>query len=218
MNLPEVDKPKKGRIIVTITERSASMFTKPLRYYGRKSIALMCCCLFAALPCETLQAVRLKEGDTDMRFELSSTAFKPGTYIPRKYSGEGADVSPPLQWVQPPAGALSFALICDDPDAPAGTWVHWVLFNIPAHALALPEGMPTEKELPDGSHQGINDFRKMGYGGPMPPRGSDHRYFFRLYALDIPLVLNPGAKKSDLLKAMENHILGQAELMGRYKR
>ena len=176
------------------------------------------CCLLASIPCETLRANPLTEGDQDMPFQLSSTTFEEGKYIPRKHTGEGLDVSPPLQWTHPPAGTNSFALICDDPDAPVGTWVHWVIYNIPAHATGLPEGVPTEKELKDNTRQGINDFKKIGYGGPMPPRGSDHRYFFKLYALDISLVLSPGAKKSDLLKAMENHILGQAELMGRYKR
>lgn len=153
-----------------------------------------------------------------MEFQLTSTAFEQGAYIPRKYTGEGADISPPLQWANPPAGTKSFALICDDPDAPVGTWVHWVIYNIPAHTVKLPEAVPTEKELKDGSRQGINDFKRIGYGGPMPPRGSDHRYFFRLYALDIELVLKPEAGKSDLLEAMGNHILSQTELMGRYKR
>jgi len=153
-----------------------------------------------------------------MEFQLTSTAFEQGAYIPRKYTGEGADISPPLQWANPPAGTKSFALICDDPDAPVGTWVHWVIYNIPAHTVKLPEGIPDKKELKDGSRQGINDFKRIGYGGPMPPRGSDHRYFFRLYALDIDLVLKPEAVKSDLLEAMGNHILSQAELMGRYKR
>lgn len=153
-----------------------------------------------------------------MNFEVASTAFKAGGYIPRKHTGEGADLSPELHWVNPPAGTLSFALICDDPDAPVGTWVHWVIFNIPATASGLPEGVPTDKELKDKSLQGVNDFRKIGYGGPMPPRGSDHRYYFKLYALDIPLPLMAGATKADLLNAMDKHIVGQAELMGRYRR
>lgn len=159
-----------------------------------------------------------KQGDPAMNFELASTAFRAGDYIPRKHTGEGADLSPELHWVNPPAGTLSFALICDDPDAPVGTWVHWVIFNIPATASGLPEGVPNDKELKDKSLQGINDFRKIGYGGPMPPRGSDHRYFFKLYALDIPLSLKAGATKADLLKAMDKHIVGQVELMGRYRR
>lgn len=153
-----------------------------------------------------------------MNFQLSSTAFKQGGYIPGKHTGEGADLSPALQWVNPPAGTANFALICDDPDAPGGTWVHWVIYNIPGEATGLPEGVPPDGELKDASRQGVNDFRKTGYGGPMPPRGTDHRYFFKLYALDVPLVLKAGATKAELLKAMEKHTLGQAELMGRYKR
>lgn len=156
-------------------------------------------------------AAAAKEGDQAMAFQLSSTAFKQGEYIPRKHSGEGSDVSPALKWANPPAGGKSFALICDDPDAPVGTWVHWVIYNIPATATELPEAVPTQKQLPDGTRQGVNDFRKMGYGGPMPPRGSDHRYFFKLYALDTVLTLEPGARKADLLKAMEKHVLGQTD-------
>lgn len=158
------------------------------------------------------------QGDPAMSFALYSTAFEQGQYIPKKHTGEGADLSPALQWVNPPSGTKSFALICDDPDAPVGTWVHWVIFNIPGEAEGLPEGVPPDKELKGGARQGVNDFRKIGYGGPMPPRSSVHRYFFKLYALDNPLILNPGVKKADLLKAMEKHILGQAELMGLYKR
>ena len=152
-----------------------------------------------------------------MDFELSSTAFENGAYIPKKHTGDGLDVSPALKWPDPPQGTKSLALICDDPDAPVGTWVHWVLWGIKPDARELPEAVPAQGELSDGIKQGTNDFRKIGYGGPMPPRGTDHRYFFKLYALDTELSLKPGATKKDLLAAMKGHILAEAELIGRYK-
>ena len=153
-----------------------------------------------------------------MAFELTSSAFKAGDTIPRKYTCDGADVSPPLTWADPPAGTAGFALVTDDPDAPVGTWVHWVLYDLPAAARVLPEGVPGEATLKDGGHQGTNDFRKIGYRGPCPPRGTPHRYFFKLYALDAALGLAPGATKQAVVKAMEGHLKGQAELMGRYGR
>ncbi len=149
---------------------------------------------------------------------LTSPAFKEGEMIPREYTCEGKDISPALQWKGVPEKTRSFALICDDPDAPMGTWVHWVIWNIPATASGLPEGIEPEKELKDGTRQGKNDFRRIGYGGPCPPPGPAHRYFFKLYALDSKLDLRPGATKSELLKAMEGHILAEAHLMGKYKR
>ena len=153
-----------------------------------------------------------------MAFGLTSSAFKTGDTIPRKHTCDGADVSPPLTWADPPAGTASFALVADDPDAPVGTWVHWVLYDLPATARMLPEGIPPEATLKDGGRQGTNDFRKIGYGGPCPPRGTPHRYFFKLYALDAALGLAPGATKQAVVKAMEGHLKGQAELMGRYGR
>jgi len=152
-----------------------------------------------------------------MPFELTSTAFAPGEPIPRKYSCDGEDISPPLQWSDPPQGTQSFALIADDPDAPLGTWVHWVLYNLPAEARALPEAVPPDAELPDGSRHGQNSWRRLDYGGPCPPSGT-HRYVFKLYALDMVLDLKAGASKKQVLKAMEGHILAQAEVMGVYSR
>jgi len=149
--------------------------------------------------------------------ELSSTAFHKEGIIPDKYTCDGADVSPSLAWGSAPEGTKSFALICDDPDAPMGTWVHWVYYDIPQGPEGLPENVTPNEHPANGGVQGINDFRKIGYGGPCPPGGT-HRYFFKLYALDTLLNLSPGATKAQLLKAMEGHILGQAELMGKYKR
>jgi len=153
-----------------------------------------------------------------MAFELTSAAFKAGETIPRKHTCDGADVSPQLTWAGPPAGTASFALVADDPDAPVGTWVHWVLYDVPATAHELPEGVPAEPTLQSGGRQGTNDFKKIGYGGPCPPRGTTHRYFFKLYALNAALGLAPGATKQAVVKAMEGHLKGQAELMGRYGR
>ncbi len=153
-----------------------------------------------------------------MSIQLTSTAFKEGEAIPKKYTCDGQDVSPSLSWTDLPAGAKSLALIADDPDAPAGTWVHWVLFNIPVSLRGLPEGVAKTATVPGVGVQGNNDFRKTGYGGPCPPRGKPHRYFFKVYALDSVLQLNPGAGKADLEKAMKGHILGQGQLMGKYSR
>ncbi len=161
--------------------------------------------------------VEKKEGGV-MGFQLQSPAFKPGGEIPKKFTCQGGDISPALSWGGAPAGAKGFALIADDPDAPVGTWVHWVLYDLPATTTQLPEDVPKSEKLPDGGAQGVNDFKKVGYGGPCPPPGKPHRYFFKLYALDSSLNLKPGTSKTDLEKAMKGHILAQAELMGTYKR
>ncbi len=153
-----------------------------------------------------------------MSLKLTTTAFQPGGIIPKKFTCDGADVSPALAWSDLPAGTLSVALIMDDPDAPVGTWVHWVLYDLPPSARELPEGVPKQEELASGARQGRNDFRKIGYGGPCPPRGPAHRYFFKLYALDAKTKLKAGATKADLERAMQGHILAQAELIGRYQR
>jgi Raf kinase inhibitor-like YbhB/YbcL family protein len=153
-----------------------------------------------------------------MPIELTSTAFREGETIPKPHTGDGKDQSPPLKWADLPAGTKSIALIADDPDAPRETWVHWVLFNLPAETRELKEGVPTDKTLPNGAKQGTNDFKKIGYGGPAPPPGKPHRYFFKLYALDAPLDLPPGATKDQVLAAMKGHLLAQGQLMGKYGR
>jgi Raf kinase inhibitor-like YbhB/YbcL family protein len=157
-----------------------------------------------------------KEGPT-VPFELTSTAFAPGEPIPGRYSCDGEDISPPLQWSDPPQGTQSLALICDDPDAPIGTWVHWVLFNLPAEVRSLPEAVPSEAERPDSSRHGENGWGRLDYGGPCPPSGT-HRYVFKLYVLDTVLDLEAGAGKKQVLQAMEGHILAEAELLGVYSR
>jgi Raf kinase inhibitor-like YbhB/YbcL family protein len=153
-----------------------------------------------------------------MSFEIASTAFSNGGMIPKKFTCDGADLSPPLRWTRAPAATQSFALIVDDPDAPAGTWVHWVLYNLPANTTELPEGTEKQEQLSDRALQGRNDFRRIGYGGPCPPRGAPHRYYFKLYALDTKLTLKAGSAKPELERAMKSHVVGEAELMGRYGR
>ncbi len=157
------------------------------------------------------------EGDKKMDIKITSSAFKEGGLIPPKYTCDGADISPPLQWDAVPEGTKSIALISDDPDAPVGTWVHWVLYNLPPDTKELTENIPPDENLPNGAKQGITDFRRIGYGGPCPPSGT-HRYFFKIYALDTVLELPPRPGKSDLVNAMEGHILAQGQLMGKYKR
>lgn len=151
---------------------------------------------------------------------LTSSAFAEGGAIPAKHSCDGADVSPPLAWSGAPPGTVTFALIVDDPDAPAGTWVHWVLFNLPSNLMALPEGVPKTDPLRQfgAALQGRNDFRRVGYGGPCPPTGRAHRYFFRLYALSVALPLRSGAGKQEVERAMRAHVLAETTLMGTYAR
>jgi Raf kinase inhibitor-like YbhB/YbcL family protein len=151
---------------------------------------------------------------------LTSAAFAEGGAIPAKHTCDGADVSPPLAWSGAPSGVVTFALIADDPDAPGGTWVHWVLFNLPGDASALPEDVPKTDQLRQlgAAEQGRNDFRRVGYGGPCPPPGRPHHYVFRLYALNQPLPLGAGASKQDVERAMRGHVVADARLTGTYAR
>jgi Raf kinase inhibitor-like YbhB/YbcL family protein len=182
---------------------------------GKHPILLISLCVFVGCN-QSPKEVQLEE--SPMTLELTSTAFQQGVTIPKQYTGDGADQSPPLHWSEPPPGTNSLALICDDPDAPRGTWVHWVLFNLPAQTRELDEGVPTKEALPSGAKQGKNDFGNIGYGGPAPPKGRAHRYFFKLYALGVGVELAPGATKAQLESAMKGHILAQGQLMGTYKR
>lgn len=153
-----------------------------------------------------------------MNIQITSTAFADGQPIPAKYTADGADISPPLVWTNTPAGTKSFALVTDDPNAPAGIWVHWVIYNLPPTAMTLAEDTPKLPQLPDGASQGMNSFKKASYNGPAPPPGKVHHYFFKIYALDAALDLKPGATKADLLNAMDGHVLAQGQLMGTYQR
>lgn len=157
------------------------------------------------------------DGGEKMEIKITSSAFAEGQLIPAKYTCDGEDISPPLQWDNVPDSTLSIALICDDPDAPMGTFVHWVLYNLPPETRDLPENFPDDETLEDGTRQGITDFGKTGYGGPCPPSGT-HRYFFKIYALDEKIDLAIIADKPHLVRAMEGHIIGQGQLMGKYKR
>lgn len=148
---------------------------------------------------------------------VKSNSFSDGGMIPAKYTCDGANISPQLSWDNAPKGTKSFVLICEDPDAPMGTFTHWILYDIPADVHELLENLPKDKILPNGAKQGIADFKKIGYGGPCPPNGT-HRYYFKLYALDTLLNLEPGLKKEDILKAMNGHILAQGQIMGKYAR
>lgn len=153
-----------------------------------------------------------------MALSITSDAFDEGESIPTRYTCDGADVSPPVRWTVVPEKTRSLALIADDPDAPAGTWVHWVIYGISPDRQELPEDVPPSHEVMGGARQGENDFRNPGYGGPCPPPDGAHRYFFKLYALDGDPGLEAGATKPELLDAMEGHVLAEARVMGRYRR
>jgi hypothetical protein len=152
-----------------------------------------------------------------MEIKITSSAFEEGGMIPAKYTCDEDDISPQLQWEGVPEGAKSIALISDDPDAPMGTWVHWVMYNIPADKTELAEDIPEDETLADGVKQGVTDFGKTGYGGPCPPSGT-HRYYFKIYALDTMIESDDVLNKKTLLEKMEGHVLAEGQLMGRYKR
>ena len=165
------------------------------------------------------------EGGEKMTIEITSSAFAQGKAIPKKYTGEGADVSPPLAWANLPAGVKELALICDDPDAPvAEPWVHWVIYKIPASAQGLPEGIarqsrPSSRPALQGKNSWPDGDENIGYRGPMPPRGHGvHHYYFRLYALDVPIEADAGLDKKALLAKIKGHVLAEGGLMGTYQR
>jgi hypothetical protein len=153
-----------------------------------------------------------------MALKISTPIWSQGAKIPRKYTCDDRDVSPPLVFQGAPTATRAFAMICDDPDAPVGTWVHWVIYNIPGTATGLNEGIPVDPKLGDGTMQGKNSWDNFGYGGPCPPPGKPHRYFFKLYALDAPLNASPGLTSKQLEDAIKGHVLGNAEMMGTYGR
>jgi hypothetical protein len=152
-----------------------------------------------------------------MALHLTTAAFQNGGFIPTEFTCDGADNSPALAWTDPPAGTKGLAVIVDDPDAPDGTWVHWVLYDVPGDTRKLEEGIAKDRQLPGGARQGRNDFGKIGYNGPCPPKGSPHRYFFKLYALDRKTSLKAGASKAELERAMKGHILADAEVVGLFQ-
>jgi Raf kinase inhibitor-like YbhB/YbcL family protein len=161
------------------------------------------------------QTTKQEGRKTEMK--ISSSSFKEGEMIPSKYTCDGDNISPHLTWISYPENTISFAIISDDPDAPAGDWVHWVVYNIPTSVNELKENFPKDKTFENGTKQGTTDFGRTGYDGPCPPNGT-HRYYFKLYALDIPINKDAGMTKQELLKAMEGHIVAEVQLIGKYKR
>jgi Raf kinase inhibitor-like YbhB/YbcL family protein len=184
-----------------------------------KISAWMLVFLFALSACQGAapdQSLQPAQQGTRPEMQIESSAFPAGDTIPQEYTCDGDDISPPLSWSEPPAGTKSLALILDDPDAPVSTWDHWLLFNIPAAVRSLPEGIPPDEVVEGVGTHGSNSWKRLGYGGPCPPKGSTHRYEFKLYALDTALDLDPGASKRDLEKAIDRHILAVGQLTGRY--
>jgi len=182
-----------------------------------KQVVISICAMTFLFFLNPLMAENRRKEGTAMKLTVTSTAFPEGGKIPAKYTCDGANISPPLSWTKGPEGTKSYALIADDPDAPMGTWVHWVMYNVPVSVTSLPENVPKSEKLKEGSVQGTNDFKRDGYGGPCPPGGT-HRYYFKVYALDTVIKAGPGLTKKKLLGEMEGHILGQGELMGKYSR
>lgn len=176
-----------------------------------------CCSIILSIFLYSFQINNKSNVSGGKQMEITSSAFDEGAMIPAKYTCDDIDISPPLKWSNIPQGTKTFAIICDDPDAPMGTWVHWVLFNLPANINELSENIPPVEILPNGAKQGRNDSWKIGYSGPCPPGGT-HRYYFKIYALAEELNVEAGITKSELLKAMEGKILSEGQLMGRYKR
>jgi Raf kinase inhibitor-like YbhB/YbcL family protein len=152
------------------------------------------------------------------KFAMYSSAFKNGEKIPTNYTADGANVSPPLAWGTAPDGTKSFALICEDPDAPMGTWTHWLIYDIPGDQKGLKQGIPADATLSDGTKQGITSFNRVGYGGPSPPKGKPHRYFFKLYALDSMSKLAAATDINSLKGVIKAHTLSESDLMGTYGR
>lgn len=179
------------------------------------TVAAAAACAVILLTCAAPARLGLARGNT---LRLKTTAFSAGGFVPAQYTCSGENISPALRWDGAPPGTRSFALIVTDPDAPGGMWVHWVAFNLPPEARSLPERVPRGDEIRGGGLQGMNDFRFNGYGGPCPPPGNPHRYFFRLYALNTQLALKPGATRGEVEDAMKGHILAEADLVGRYGR
>lgn len=185
---------------------------------GPIALLIMCAvaCTKPAVTTQSPPTTQTPPGTT-ATIKLTSSAFADSQPIPRQYTCSGINISPPLEWAGVPKSAKTIAIIADDPDAPAGTWVHWVIYNMPADTIGMVENLPTTEELKGGGFQGKNDFEKIGYGGPCPPSGT-HRYFFKIYSLDTELPLKAGATKAEVEKAMAGHVVAQGQLMGTYSR
>jgi|WetSurMetagenome_2_1015567.scaffolds.fasta_scaffold00234_14 Raf kinase inhibitor-like YbhB/YbcL family protein len=186
-----------------------------MKKYTVYAASLLLICGWAALPFKAVQCAH--KGENGGALTVSSPAFGSMQAIPPRHTCDGENVSPPLRWSGVPKNAKSIVLICDDPDAPVGTWVHWVCYDIPASVDSLAQAVPTADVLPGGGRQGVNDFHAPGYGGPCPPSGT-HRYFFNIYALDAMLGLPSGKIRRDVERAMKGHVLDSGELAGTYTR
>ena len=198
-----------GRRVSSAAGRRGTLHTRDFR--GFANLALTFALIFLAVSVSVAR-------DSSGKLELTTTAFRPGSTIPTQFTCSGANISPTLSWNNPPPRTQSFVLIVDDPDAPVRTWVHWVVYNLPASARQLPGNVQRGAAVAGGGEQGLNDFPMRGYGGPCPPPGNPHRYFFRLYALDTILHLRAPARRRDVDAAMQGHVLAQAELMGTFGR
>lgn len=170
--------------------------------------AFLCACLWSCA----------KKADAANSITLSSPAFEDGKIIPTECTCDGKDVSPPLNLSAVPAGTKTFALICEDPDAPGGTWTHWMYYGIPASTTQFPQGVSPVENPPTGGHQSLNSFKRIGYGGPCPPPGQTHHYVFRIYALDADIPVQPATSLKDFTQLVKGHVVGQGELTGLYKR
>jgi Raf kinase inhibitor-like YbhB/YbcL family protein len=188
-----------------------------LKMLSWNRLLIICGCLFLVAPSGCSGEPKSAPGG-EIKLQVSSPAFSEGQPIPQKYTCDGNNISPPLAWTQPPADTKSMALIVEDVDAPGGVFTHWILYNLPAKEIALAENIARTATLNDGGKQGKNSFGKIGYSGPCPPPGKPHRYYFKIYALDVALKLLPAVSREDLLAAMNNHVVAEGQLMGTYGR
>lgn len=179
---------------------------------------IFACIALGLMGVEGLRLMQAEAAQGKQAMKLVSTAFAEGRPIPADYTCDGRNISPPLKWSGAPPGTRSLVLICDDPDAPGGVWTHWVIHGLPGNMTELPEGVPAVENPPTGGKQGKNSFKHIGYGGPCPPSGKAHRYFFKIYALDDDISPGPNASRADLLRVIHGHVIAEGELMGTYQK
>ncbi len=195
-----------------------SGYTNKIDFLSSLAIMFLLSSFFYSSACPSIYAASKEVNMSTATLTLASPAFTEGQTIPKQYTADGANVSPPLSWGKAPGDTQSFALICEDPDAPAGTWIHWIVYDIPANKTSLSEGVSTKPTLPDGSKQGVTSFHRVGYGGPSPPPGKPHRYYFKLYALNTVSGLEPGIDLAQFRNLIAHHKISQTEIMGTYGR
>ena len=195
-----------------------SGYTNKIDFLSSLAIMFLLSSFFYSSACPSIYAASKEVNMSTATLTLASPAFTEGQTIPKQYTADGANVSPPLSWGKASGDTQSFALICEDPDAPAGTWIHWIVYDIPANKTSLSEGVSTKPTLPDGSKQGVTSFHRVGYGGPSPPPGKPHRYYFKLYALNTVSGLEPGIDLAQFRNLIAHHKIAQTEIMGTYGR